>query len=283
LRISKRATLAGAAVVAVALAVAIVPTVASHEFSSSSTGKKHGTGAVSSTTKPRTVRPKPPSADGYFETLPPGAPLPTDAACAARVHHSAWEPRPQNKTANNTVVPQPVELPDNPAFDAAWQLAYKSRIDGNFTGTTDEIIQWASCKWGISDNLTRARAVDESEWHQSKVSDFEATTSGHCAPDSVPPTATFCPTSFGILQSKWYFRPGVYPGTRISTAFNLDSALAETRGCLDGLEFFGPISKGNLWGCVGVWFSGAWGVGDASYIANVQSIYTAKPWLSWKG
>ena len=99
----------------------------------------------------------------------------------------------------------------------------------------------------------------------------------------VPPTATFCPTSFGILQSKWYFRPGVYPGTRISTAFNLDSTLAETRGCLDGLEFFGPISKGNLWGCVGVWFSGAWGVGDASYIANVQSIYAAKPWLSWKG
>ena len=36
----------------------------------------------------------------------------------------------------------------------------KPRITGNFTGTTDEIIQWAACKWGWSDNVVRAQAVD---------------------------------------------------------------------------------------------------------------------------
>ncbi len=223
----------------------------------------------------------PPRASGYFETLPPDAPLPTGAQCAARIHRSTWEPRPQNDTANHTVVPQPVKLPNNPAFDAIWQEKYKPRINGDFVGTTDEIIQWASCKWGISDNLTRARAVQESSWAQSKVSDFEPRANGHCAPGWS--TAAVCPTSFGLLQSKWYYRPGVYPDTKLSTAFNVDSVLAETRGCLDGLAWFGPISKGNVWGCVGLWFSGAWDQNDASYIASVRSYLAAEPWLSWKG
>lgn len=223
-----------------------------------------------------------PRAGGYFTTLAAGAPLPSSAECAARVHRSSWEPRPGNAAANNKIVPQPVKLPDNPAFDSTWQKKYKSRINGDFAGTTDEIIQWASCKWGVSDDLTRARAVYESSWQQGKVGDFEAKAAGHCAKGS-PATATACPTSFGILQSKWYFRPGVYPDTKVSTAFNVDSVLAETRGCLDGLEWFGPRSKGNVWGCVGLWFSGEWGQNDAEYISHVRAILSEKPWLSWNG
>jgi hypothetical protein len=235
-------------------------------------------------TTPQSAKPADASAPrggGYFQTLPPGAPLPTGAECAARVRRSAWEPRPENTTANHTVVPQPVKLPDNPAFSATWQQKYKPRINGDFVGTTDEIIQWASCKWGIADDLTRARAVQESSWQQSKVGDFEQRSRGHCAKDQSKPGE--CPTSFGLLQSKWYFRPGVYPDTRISTAFNVDSVLAETRGCLDGLAWVGPQSKGNVWGCVGLWYSGEWGQNDASYVASVRAIFDAKPWLSWTG
>jgi hypothetical protein len=40
------------------------------------------------------------------------------------------------------------------------------RVDGQFTGTTDEIIQWAAAKWGLPDNLIRAEAVVESYWYQ---------------------------------------------------------------------------------------------------------------------
>ena len=223
-----------------------------------------------------------PRVGGYFKTLTPGARLPSGAECASRVHRSSWEPRPNNRGANHTIVSQPVNLPDNPAFDETWQKEYKPRITGDFTGTTDEIIQWASCKWGISDDLTRARAVYESSWQQSKVGDYESRASGHCAAGSAP-TVAICPTSFGILQSKWYFRPGVYPDTKISTAFNIDSVLAETRGCLDGLEWFGPKSRGNVWGCVGLWFSGDWGQNDAPYISNVRTILAEKPWRSWRG
>jgi autotransporter family porin len=79
-------------------------------------------------------------------------------------------------------VRQPVKLPDNPGLDASWQAKYTPRINGDFVGITDEIMQGASCRWGIADNLIRARAVQESSWDQSKVGDFEARPIGQCAP-----------------------------------------------------------------------------------------------------
>ena len=42
-----------------------------------------------------------------------------------------------------------------------------TRVDGQFTGTTDEILQWAACKWGLPDNLIRADAFVESTWFQA--------------------------------------------------------------------------------------------------------------------
>jgi hypothetical protein len=219
-----------------------------------------------------------PRAAGYFKTLPPGAKLPTGKQCAARIHRSKWEPKPQNKTANHKVL-KPAGVPNNTAFDAAWQKKYKPRINGKFQGTTDEIIQWASCKWGIGDNLTRARAVLESGWVQSTMGDYTSRKSS-CPPGwkTLP-----CPTSFGLLQSKWNYRPGTYPRTKVSTAFNVDSALAEMRGCLDGMMWFGTQSRGDLWGCVGIWFSGSFHNGDSQYVAKVKSILAAEPWRHWGG
>ena len=78
------------------------------------------------------------------------------------VHRSTWEPRPENTAANNLTRPQPVNMPNDENFNALYQTKYRPRIDGNFTGTTDEIIQWAACKWGVSDDLVRAQAVHES-------------------------------------------------------------------------------------------------------------------------
>jgi len=227
------------------------------------------------------TRHPPPRVNGYFKTLRAGAPLPTGAQCAARIHRSHWEPRPNNAQPNSRIVAQPVRLPNNSAFNRAWQRKYKPRINGKFRGTTDEIIQWASCKWGISDELTRARAVKESDWRQGTTGDFEPRASGHCPPGWRGGSP--CPTSFGLLQSKWYYRPGTYPRTRLSTAFMLDSAMAETRGCLDGMMWFGPKSRGHLWDCVGVWYSGEWRQGYAAYVAKVRQYVRAKPWRHWAG
>jgi hypothetical protein len=236
--------------------------------------------ATQSASAVSTTRPK---AGGYFKTHAVGKPLPTGKQCAAKLHYSTWEPRPQNKAANHKVVPKKaIHLPKNTGFDTKWNQKYKSRITGNFKGTTDEIIQWASCKWGLSDELTRARAVQESHWFQSQEGDFRSSGNEQCP--AAERRRNPCPTSFGILQSKAYYRPGTYPATKVSTAFNLDASLAELRGCIDGLQWFGPQSKGDVWGCVGVWFSGSYNKGgQSSYVDNVKQIYNEKPWRKWRG
>ncbi len=224
-----------------------------------------------------------PKAGGYFKTHAAGQPFPSGKLCAERLHMSTWEPRPENNTANHRVVPKrAIHLPRNTGFDTKWNQQYKSRVTGNFKGTTDEIIQWASCKWGISDELTRARAYQESKWRQSTLGDYRTRSSGQCpAAEKSDP----CATSFGILQSKAYYRPGTYPASLVSTAFNLDYSLAEFRGCLDGLQYFGSQSRNDVWGCVGVWFSGSYsrGGGGSGYVQSVKAIYAAKPWRSWRG
>ena len=63
-------------------------------------------------------------------------------------------------------------------FAPRWDSWLLRRVDGAFTGTTDEIFQWAACKWGLADNLLRAIAVRESTWYQDATS-----TSGACVPN----------------------------------------------------------------------------------------------------
>jgi hypothetical protein len=44
-------------------------------------------------------------------------------------------------------------------------------VTGHFTGTTDEVIQWAARKWGLKPDLLRAVATVESWWRMSTVGD----------------------------------------------------------------------------------------------------------------
>ncbi len=264
---------------------ATTTTAASTTTASSTTASTTSTTASTTTTTlfvppPGGTSSSPPPAGGYFSTLAPAAALPSGAACAAMVHRSTWEPRPENTAANQLTRPQPVNMPIDVNFNALYQTKYRPRIDGNFTGTTDEIIQWAACKWGVSDDLVRAQAVHESTWRQADTGDYEARSRGNCPFDIFTDP---CPTSFGLLQSKWYYRPNTYPWTRTSTAFSLDSSLAEMRGCLDGMSYAGTKTTGNVWGCIGFWYSGDFGVNDTAYIADVQAKLAQKVWLTWNG
>ena len=95
-----------------------------------------------------------------FTTLPPGSPLPSDAVCAASVRRSPWEPRPENSIANNTnLYAQGYRLTVDSDLK---HYGYQKRVTGDFTGTTDEILQWGACKWGIDADLVRAEAQQES-------------------------------------------------------------------------------------------------------------------------
>ncbi|MHC1559595.1 hypothetical protein ACR9E3_11595 [Actinomycetospora sp. C-140] len=232
-----------------------------------------------------------PTAVGTFSTLP------DDAGAAAMVHRSPWEPRPQNDVANRTVAPPDFRPPPYPGLENG-PLVF-DRITGNFTGTTDEIIQWAAAKWGLPDDVIRAEAVQESGWFQNhKEPDGQPIDQqgfgdfGDCGGAPIgSPYGPDGPASFGIMQVKWCTlndptAPGTggWPWTENSTAWTLDTYGAVVRACYEGWEpWLGPAYRaGDLWGCVGRWNSGAWHDPVAErYIRGVQEQLAAKPWLGW--
>lgn len=236
-----------------------------------------------------------PPPGGYRQLEPVGsyARLPDDATAAAMVHRSSWENRPDNIVSNHTV---PAHLQLRPtvvrlrAYDPNWNRYVLARVSGNYKGTTDEIIQWAAAKWGLPDETLRAVAVMESDWHQDKNGDFVADR-GRCLAGYVQAP---CPLSFGIAGVRSNSWEGSFPAIRDSTAANLDVLGGWLRGCYEGWVWWlkdhgnasrGQYSSGDLWGCVGAWYSGdwhdgaAWRPGGEDYIQRAKQWYATKPWL----
>lgn len=240
-----------------------------------------------------TPAPPPP----YFGTLAKGTELPSEETCKAQVRRSQWEPRPENNEAN-------LRTPKPGSYDPAyWTFlnsplteAYRTRITGNFTGTTDEIIQWGSCKWGIDENILRARAIVESNWRQPAAGDWRTASSeiAKCKRVGIPTKTSFgqtgCHQSYSMFQIRGTVQKGTYSASREVTAFGVDYTAAWHRACIDGT--FGWLGKSGsypgelnhaIWGCVGAWYSGQWYNGPAqSYIAKVKKKLTKKEWLTWR-
>ena len=184
----------------------------------------------------------------HFSTLPVGAALPSGAECAARVRPAA-ESRPANAGANSVRGSRANanNRTDWGGFD---------RVDGDFAGTTDEIIQWAACKWGIDEDIARAQVVKESYWYQSANGD-----NGE---------------SWGLGQVRDTAHQSAFQyevNARTSSAYNLDYTYASWRACyegaygwLNGAERNGTYAAGDVWGCLGVWFSGRWYVNNDAYL-----------------
>jgi hypothetical protein len=236
-------------------------------------------------------RSAPPPSGGYFLLQPVGsyAQLPDDAAAAAEVHYSTWEPRPGNAKYNNVM---PVHLAlkrvsnSTGAYDPLWNKYILGRITGHFTGTTDEIL-----KWGLPDNLLRAIAYVESDWRQSNYGDY-VNDRAQCPAgyQNLP-----CPVTFGIVGVKSTSWRGIFPWNRDSTAAAVDVLGGWLRGCYEGWVWWlgahgnrshGVYSAGNIWGCVGAWYSGNWLDGTAAnphsaegYIHLVQYWEKRQPWL----
>jgi hypothetical protein len=270
-----------------------------------------------------------PPPGGFFELVPVGewGSLPSGEVCQGRVHASTWEPRPDNYKRNH-VMPDPQAVraafasrpravggAHHPGWDS-WLLA---RVDGQFTGTTDEIFQWGACKWGLPDDLLRAIAVRESTWYQ-----YQTYPSGRCVPnfgcgDTFKATSAAsgaycaavarrghdyqrdlgrgnCPKTFSIVgvmswqDPRWGAWPdhqnGTFPFNRDSTAFAVDYLAGQLRGCYEGWEWWlggtgtGGYAAGDLWGCVGAWYAGEWHSPAANgYIGRVKDGMRFWPWL----
>ena len=223
-----------------------------------------------------------------FSTLPPGAKLPSGAQCARLVRASSSpENRPGNVTFNRATG-EHVGPGFFPAGDSPQVQTLLPRIDGGFTGTTEDILRWAACKWGISQDVVFAQAAVESWWEQSQLGDW-GTQAGLCPPghglgaDGRPGE---CPQSYGILQNKYHFEETSWPGIGRSTAMNADAAYAIWRSCYDGYEVWlndepsgQQYQAGNLWGCVGRWYAGSWDTPEANlYISEVQLYLRQRIW-----
>ncbi len=224
-------------------------------------------------------------------TLPPGSALPGDSTCASQITRSAFEPRPDNNTANHQV-PTAAQIanlhPWNPLIGMDTNSdTLRRHITGNFTGTTDEILQWAACKWGIDTNIIRAEAVTESQWHQSQLGDY-TTNKSLCPPGMW--NGSSCYQSYGILQIKYTYFQSEWPMSRNDTAFNADFVYGWLRNCYEGWADYlyqaTPVSgypryhAGDIWGCLGFWFSGTWyDQGAINYINVTKGYYAQKPWL----
>ena len=221
----------------------------------------------------------------------PLARLPGEIDCASRVHRSSWEPRPDNYRAGH-VVPTARQIaalapwsPDSGLDPKADTL--RQQITGNFTGTTDEILQWVGCKWGIDANLIRAQSVQESSWHQSGRGDW-TTDGGLCPPGTWDGKG--CYQSYGMLQIKYIYSRTAWPMSRDDTAFNVDYVYAYIRACYEGWISYlyerTPVSgypryhAGDIWGCVGSHYSGGWyDRGAINYINQVKAYLADKVWL----
>jgi len=268
-----------------------------------------------------------PSPDGYFHLRPVGSwsGLPGDKACAARVHRSTWEIRPQNFKENHTM-PNPAKV--HRAFadrrragvSDRWNRWLLPRVDGQFTGTTDEILQWAACKWGLPDNLLRAIAVRESSWynylHYVNGKPVQYLGSGDIVSNPSKATGVFCdglsqvggvdyqrwygnrrcPETFSIVGIKAWEDPswgrwfrnqnGTFAFSRDSTAFAADYIGSQLRGCYEGWQWWlkdtgdHSYGAGDLWGCVGAWYAGAWRTQAArGYAGRVQGTLKEHHWL----
>lgn len=214
------------------------------------------------------------AATGAVAALPPGAELPTEYECAARVVPTA-ENRPGNAAANSTTGPSPND--ENP------------RVTGNFVGTTDEIIQWAACKWGLDVDWARNQAALESGWHQPTALGDWSTDPLACLPghpigaDGRPGE---CPESIGLLQVRWLYHQSAFEehAAIVSTAYNADYAWSIWRRCFDGeytwlndVERGADYAAGDGLGCMGVWFSGRWYTPAAR--SYMETVPTAGHWI----
>ena len=191
----------------------------------------------------------------------------SSAAAAKLVDRSPWEPRAQNATENQTI-PSRGRL-------AAWRarstMPYAHLVDGRFSGTTDEIIQWAAHKWGFRVDALRAVAALESWWDQDALGDEG--------------------DSFGLFQVRRpYHCRGACRIARDSTAFNADYYGGIVRAYYDGRMGWlnspdvapdngARYESGDFWASAGAWFDGRWHTpAGESYVARARHYLRMHVW-----
>jgi hypothetical protein len=229
--------------------------------------------------------PSPPVDMPHFSTQPPTGVFAdgggyTSAQCAAALDPNAssnmynghpinQETVPQNQQKHSPGLPADgITSPVNQTKPSASQLAYYARdgyrssemdapytwmklVDGQYTGTTEMIIRWAACKWGMDEDMIRAQATAEhGTWIQWDAGGDERRSIDECqAGNNSDHNSTnlwgylisnACYQSWSIWQTKVvYSSPDngawtTWPAMNESTAFAADYRYASQRSCMNG-------------------------------------------------
>jgi autotransporter family porin len=226
--------------------------------------------------------------------------LPTDAQCAVMaLSDSVPEIRPANTTANH-------EMPTS-AWLATFHTAVAGdpqtagaptsvtdRIDGQFAGTTDQILKWGACKWGFDENEVRGDAVIETNWVQAGEGDVGNGNSFGILQAKSRDSASTCPTEATSQNLADANLPDCQ--LHLSTAFAVDYALGmqyatyigqqnylATRAPMAGYPTFPNGTQAQMmFGALAYWNTGTWY--NAQGIAYANQVYgyanTSQPWRS---
>jgi hypothetical protein len=131
----------------------------------------------------------------------------------------------------------------------------------------------------------------------TKVFCTEISRYGHDYRPDYGRSGAVCPRTFGITgvmswrDPRWGRMPdnqnGTFPFNRNSTAFAAEYVAAHLRGCYEGWQrWLGTTGtrayrSGDMWGCVGAWYAGAWHSAAADeYAARVRDAFSTHIWLS---
>jgi hypothetical protein len=213
-----------------------------------------------------------PTATAHYSMQGPGASLPTEASCITAVNAS---PIPENApwnendgTGYNSNLPPAGGVPAyfyaNAPCCNEMQSSDFASVDGNYSGSTDDLIRITACKWGIDEDYIRSQAWIESDWHQDcaaahggsgcneggDMNNPGGDPSG-LAVTAITPGGVFSDfngfgdpgsssdhwDSWSIVQTKVYYAWMTWPMMEESTPFGLDYRYAEMRGCVNGDEY----------------------------------------------
>lgn len=203
----------------------------------------------------------------------------TSAQCAAALDRNAsshiyngrpinQETVPQNQQPHSPGSPDGVTSAVNQTKPNASQLAYYASdgyrssemdapytwmklVDGQYTGTTEMIIRWAACKWGMDEDMIRAQAAAEhGTWIQWNAGGDERRSIDQCQAGSNADhnstnlwgylISNACYQSWSIWQTKVvYSSPDsgawtTWPAINESAPFAADYRFGSQRSCMNG-------------------------------------------------
>ena len=222
-----------------------------------------------------------PTPVSHLGNLPPGAVMPPESTCAALANQASFpETSPENAddgtgwNANNQIWTTPAYFYANAGRNGLAPASDFAKVDGNYAGTTQDIIRWAACKWGVDEDWAYAETAEETGSWTNACAQMHGGSSCHEGGDCgnydsdsggetsnlsflgypvtnnsgsfIGPNAyagqnadgSTCSSvwsSWSIIQSKSrYFEWYTWPMLAISTAWGEDYRWAKYRACVNG-------------------------------------------------